>query len=158
MTCKEISSVVTSLRSLQVDFNELTSEINDLWRQLLASQRIKCENRERMVTKILFNLTDSIEQIEIPQSILSAHVSILKAALRFSESMKLSATFKSDLEYLLEHLNGIRDEREKRLVQLSDCLDFGEIEEALKERNLFEENYQLSVILRRIKVDLTLAS
>lgn len=65
MTCKEISSVVTSLRSLQVDFNELTSEINDLWRQLLASQRIQCENRERMVTKILFNLTDSIEQIEV---------------------------------------------------------------------------------------------
>lgn len=89
---------------------------------------------------------------------LSAHVSILQAALRFSESMKLSATFKSDLEYLLEHLNGIRDEREKRLVQLSDCLDFGEIEEALKERNLFEENYQLSVILRRIRADLTLAS
>jgi hypothetical protein len=71
--------------------------------------------------------------------------------------MRLSVTFESDLEFLLEHLIDIRDEQEKQLLQISDCLECEEIENALTERNLFEENHRLSMTLRRMKADLSLS-
>jgi hypothetical protein len=68
----------------------------------------------------------------------------------------LSTSFESDLEFLFKHLVDIHDEREKQLLQISDCLECEEIENPLTERNLFEENYRLSTGLRRIKADLSL--
>jgi hypothetical protein len=65
MTHKQISSVVTALRPLQVDLNELTNEINELWSQLRAIQRTRFEDRERIATIVRLNLTNSIEKLQV---------------------------------------------------------------------------------------------
>jgi hypothetical protein len=65
MSCQQISTVITALRPLQADFAELTSEINNLWSQLLSVQKTNFPNREHISTIIRLNLTDSIEKFQV---------------------------------------------------------------------------------------------
>lgn len=65
MTRVQVNGVVTALRSLQVDFDELTGVINNLWSQLRAVQRTRLEQREHIATIVRLNLTDSIEKLRV---------------------------------------------------------------------------------------------
>lgn len=87
-------------------------------------------------------------------STLSSHIENLRSILQ--KPIKLSLGFSNDLKYLFEHLQSIHDDYQLKLTQMTDCLEPLELEKALNERNLFEENYQLSRVIRRIKADLLL--
>lgn len=60
-----INTLVTALRPMQADFVELTSEINDMWKQLQAIEKTKFENRDQITTIVRLNLTDSIEKFQV---------------------------------------------------------------------------------------------
>jgi hypothetical protein len=65
MARKQINSVITALRPLQVDLSELTSEINNLWTHLRTINRTRLEQREQIATITRLNLTDSIEKLQV---------------------------------------------------------------------------------------------